>query len=267
MQRKNIYDILKEAKIDLEKEYARIYHMFYRNEIFIGRKYGSPHKIINDNFNYLNKNLVKRCLNIYDFDETYKFSFSDSPYDFDINYLISFCEYILNFIFSSPENIKNGLQSLTDHIESCMNDIGYTRAMKDNIAIYVESNPAALAVAEIVDDKISYSILEYNHHKLKGDLLNKKNILKHLADDIEPQKQKLKVIDEKTQDNLFFLLNHFIRHNNDGKNYIQQMDDSKKEQAYDDAYQLYLCAKLLLQNEEINQRIKPIKDSVKAKNF
>ena len=53
MQRKNIYDILKEAKIDLKKEYARIYHMFYRNEIFIGEEYGSPHQIINDNFSYL----------------------------------------------------------------------------------------------------------------------------------------------------------------------------------------------------------------------
>lgn len=48
------------------------------------------------------------------------------------------------------------------------------------------------AVAEIVDSKSAYAVVEYNHHLLKGNIAEKQRILKILADKSEPMKGELK---------------------------------------------------------------------------
>jgi hypothetical protein len=71
-----------------------------------------------------------------------------------------------------------------------------------------------------------------------------------MAADIEPQKNKLLDIDKDFGSQLFRLLNNFIRHNHDEKEYIVNLSKMELEEIYDDTYQMWLLAKLRLDNIE-----------------
>lgn len=114
------------------------------------------------------------------------------------------------------------LHNILQHIDSCIDEIGYKKIEKDSLYIIVEKNAAALAVAEVVKKDLAYPVMEYNHHKLKGDLSSKKSILKSMADDIEPERTKLNGLNKRFTSNLFQLFNNFIRHNNSKNEYISK---------------------------------------------
>ncbi len=257
--RKNIYDILRTAEIDLRREYDRLYKQFYNEPINTSYKsYRSIADLIAYNFVLLDKQLIGRCISVEDFNDSHDFYFIENPLEIDIELLISFAEYILTFclglIFSHILTIDK-LKQLPKNVISCMEDLGYQRIRKENCIIFVEKNPAAIAAAEIIESELSYSILEYNHHRLKGQLTKKRTILKHMADNIEPKRKELKSINEKFTSKLFWLLNKFIRHDISENEQIKKMTDDKLESVYDDIYQMWLLAILLLDNAERSKRI------------
>ena len=150
------------------------------------------------------------------------------------------------------------LHKIEMHIESCMEDVGYKKAERDGIIIFVENNQAAISISEIVEPQLSYSVLEYNHYKLKGNLDRKKDILKNMADSIEHERNALKSINSNFTSDLFQLFNKFIRHDNSDNNYISSMSDSEIEKIYDDIYQMWLLAKLQLEQADRNDKIREI---------
>lgn len=251
--RRNIYDILNDNNIDLSGEYSRIFNLFYVKPItsFIGDV--TVYELVSEHFCLLNKKLVGRCLSVEDFDNTYGFRFEEYPSGFDIDYLISFAEYVLNFVIAivnmgTPAVVNIGeLFKIKQHIDSCIDEIGYKCIEKESIYIIVEKNAAALAVAESVKKDLAYPVLEYNHHKLKGDLSAKKNILKNMADDIEPERAKLNSLNKRFTSDLFQLFNVFIRHNNFKNDYISKMSTCELEKIYDEIYQMWLLAKMQLE--------------------
>ena len=127
--------------------------------------------------------------------------------------------------------------------------------MGDSARILVPRKQEAIAVAEIVDKKLSYSVLEYNHHGLKGNLDKKKSILKLMADDIELQRKILNGINKTLADNLFQMLQKFVRHNNEDNPYIKGLSPNALEACYDDIYQMWLLAKLEIDNLERKKRV------------
>lgn len=129
-----------------------------------------------------------------------------------------------------------------------MEDIGYEFIEKEFMVIFAEKNPVTIAVAETVKEVLAYSLLEYNHYRLKGDLHSKKNILKNMADDIETERKALNNINKSFASDLFQLLNKFIRHNNSENPFISQMSDSELEAVYDEIYQMWLLAKMQLEH-------------------
>ena len=251
----------------LDKEYSRIYSLFYETETGYGI-YESLESIVEDNFCALPRYLIGRCLSLDDFNITNGFYFVPQPNDFSIETLIEISEYVINFVIalmnSDSVNVidNDTLYNVVMHIESCMEDVGYRRVDKEEIIIFVENNPAAVSVSEIVEPHLSYSVLEYNHHRLKGDLETKKIILKKMADDIEPEKSKLKSINNNFTSDIFQLFNAFIRHNNSDKDFISEMTDAELEEAYDDIYQMWLLAKLQLEYNSNSERIKKLKESI-----
>lgn len=66
--------------------------------------------------------------------------------------------------------------------------------MKGDCAIFVEASKEANAVSEIVPTQLSYELLEYNHHSLKGNFAWKREILKVMSDYIEPMQKELNVL-------------------------------------------------------------------------
>lgn len=94
MARKNLMEILKDAKIDLKEEYDRLYILFYC----------TPDSYRMRLFEYCEKHFWDMpfrgtCLNINDFEETHDICFEEEPDNFDLDYLVSFCEYTYNLAY------------------------------------------------------------------------------------------------------------------------------------------------------------------------
>lgn len=265
--RRNIYDILKNGKIDVKKEYLRIYELFYYRPFAVGIMVAPLIEHITEGFTKLDKRLIGRCLSIDDFNETYGYKFVECPQDFNIDYLISFSEYVVNFVYAflrygTWKSQEFELIDVIEHVRGCMEDIGYQFVEKDKIIIFVEKNPMSESVAEIVKDELSYSVLEYNHHALKGDLATKRNILKNMADDIENDRKSLNGINRSFTSDLFQLFNKFIRHDNSDNKFISTMSQSDVENVYDEIYQMWLLAKMQLEQSKRNESISKLLEMI-----
>ena len=161
------------------------------------------------------------------------------------------------------------MQFYVQQVLKVIEAIGYMENTQDGITDFVPKDQAAISVAEIIDPTLSYRVIEYNHHSMKGDLDRKKAILIALADRLEPQRKKLKQINSSFEDDLFYLFNSVnIRHNNrdrDGKYYIplvETMKDDEIERWYDDTYQMCLLAFLELDHLERKSRVKQLKKEI-----
>ena len=105
---------------------------------------------------------------------------------------------------------------------------------------------------------------------MKGDLEGKRNILLLLADQLEPQREKLKQINSQFESDLFFLFNNVnLRHNNTDlgnkshfKPCVAAMSTEEKEQWYDDTYQMCLLAFLELDNQDRKDRVNQLKAKI-----
>ena len=268
--RRNFAQVLKEAGIDLKKEYSRLYESFYLHEPYVvGSRYVSLWGYCASQFG--SYPFRGTCISLNDFDDTYGFSFDEHPSCFDIDYLVSFCEYSYNLsYYSKPSNYyHSNLDSYVDEqpshyvqlVEAIVDKIGYmivNDEESDNSFIILPKLPGAIAVSEICSQKNSFSVIEYNHFSLKGDLEKKVSILKRLADEIEPRRPELKQIPGSPESELFQMLNKFVRHNNESNPVIASMKPEEIENVYDDIYQMWLLSMLELDNVERKARTKEL---------
>ena len=268
--RRNIYDILNDENIDIRMEYSRLYSLFYSKEHCCVLDASTVEEMVEVYFREFGKNLIKRCISLEDFNKTFGFDFREQPSNFNINYLLLFYEYVFNFanvlsFLANYEDDSIELKKLCEYINECTENIGYKFIEKEGIFIIVENNPFAMSVAEIVEPKISYSVLEYNHFKLKGNVFKKKMILKQLAEDIESERKKLKSICSKLCDNLFQLLNAFIRHETNSNVYISSLNDDELEKVYDEIYEMYLLAKMQLEYHKNSKFVSEVIKNLRSK--
>lgn len=79
---------------------------------------------------------------------------------------------------------------------------------QDGFVIYVEKSPAAFSVAENeeIPKEISYKLISYNHHSMKGNLQEKKNIILKLAELLEAKRSELSIVDKDFSSDLFICL-------------------------------------------------------------
>lgn len=276
MERRNFAQILEEAEIIIEREYERLYCSFYRQRIFDG--FGSNLSLYEYcQMNFLNIPFRGTCLTLDDFEDFYNIHFDRNPSDFDLDYLIRFCEYTYNMlIYLNPMNPMGNLsfnapyQIYLQQIYKVVEKTGYMYSQnKQGITIFIPKSPEAMSVAEIVEPEISYKVIEYNHHLLQGNIEGKKEILLKLADILESRRKELKGINKTIETNVFMLFNYMnIRHDNCSKEspkyieYVANMPKKDLEQWYDETYQLALLALLELDNIERNSIISELKNCI-----
>lgn len=255
--RRNFAQVLKEGKIDLKNEYSKFYNIFYGKE---NRDDMSIADMVSKNF--INYHFRGTCLTLEEFDETYGFNFVKEPQDFSEDYLISFMEYTYNFmVHLSSSFLFFGMNThiYMQQFKKVVDMIGYMYASENGVTIFVPRDSNAIAVAEskLIPDNLSYKVLEYNHHSLKGDIETKREILVKLASVLESQDKKLNSINQTFKSDLFQLLNSCnIRHNNKEesskqyKKYIAEISDAELEHTYDEIYQMCLLAFMQLEHAD-----------------
>ena len=275
MSRIPFSQVLKNAGLDLKKEYERLFELFYLKIIQIGNNRFTVYDWCDTFFD----NLPFRgtCINLDDFNNTFGFHFESIPPSFDIDYLVRFCEYSYNLAYPN-QSLDDGMKitfernpagAYIQHLLKVIEKIGYMEnKLPDGVTDFVPKDQVAISVSEIVDPDLSYRVIEYNHHSMKGDLKRKKAVLLALADKLEPHRPKLAQINKTLENDLFFLFNNVeIRHNNtdpDGKNCNPLVTEMNKEQIeawYDDTYQMCLLAFLELDHLERKNRIKELKNN------
>jgi len=268
--RRNFADVLRNAKIDLKREYSKLYDLFYGKD---DRDEKSLADLISLNFESIY--FRGTCLDLEDFDEQNGFNFVEQPQDFNIDYLVSFCEYVYNLVVAFEDRFFFSQINKTFYIQQIykvVEAIGYMQSSEDGLTIFVEKNQAAISVSEIVPKEISYKVISYNHHTYKGDLDSKREILVKLAYVLEPKESALLGIDNQFKSDLFYLLNTLgLRHNNldpEGKQYkafVANMTNEELEHWYDETYQMCLLAFLRIEHIERKKAINELKKKVEAK--
>ena len=267
----NMYDIIKKQKFDVAKEYARIWKLFNTGDI-VGPRAIPLSSQLEGCIQFFPDTFKRRALTLADFNEIYGFKFDPPNERVTTDQLISYCEYVVTLCDYLWEYSSDHLEDDTDYlsealyqtVESCMDELGLVSAKRDCITIYVDKEPAVIAVAEMVDESLAYDVKAFIHKHTKGDLHKKKTILKFLADDIEPYRKMLKGINGSLESNLFQMLHRFIRHNNDTNPYIEGLSSEEIETNYDDIYQMWLLAKLELDNLERKGRVEEVLRKINA---
>lgn len=268
--RRNFAQILKDAQIDIKMEYQKLYGMLYDRSIQISNMNSiSAYDELSERF--IDFYFRGTCLSIDEFNNMHGFHFEKEPSDFNIDHLVSLCEYIYNMLMAyqgvqgsmgygymtgmhAPINVQFYFIQINQVIEK----IGYMQANEDGFIIFVEKSPAAIAVAEseIIPQNLSYKLISYNHYAMKGNLDAKKDTLLQFALILEAKRSDLKKVDETLETNLFYVFNNLnIRHNNTNpdlkgkyKAYVAQMSSEELEKWYDETYQMCLLASLQLEN-------------------
>lgn len=272
MERRNFLQVLSEKGTDFKKEYDRLYTLFYLQRIPAPNGGNLALKDYVE-FNFLQFPFRKTCLTLEDFDSTYKFYFERVPHGFDLNYLLSFCEYTYNFVIwmslESQLTVYSNRQQSQMYIQQVRNvidEVGYMPLAQGYITIFIPKEPDAIAVSEIVESDVSYKVLEYNHYTMKGDIARKRETIRTLADQLEPRRGELTAINKTLADNVFFMFNNInIRHNNcaeGDKHYkeaVAKMSQDILENWYDETYQLCLLAFLELDNVERTKKVSELK--------
>lgn len=260
--RKNFADILKSAKVDIKKEYEQLYELLYDRNL--DKDYFEKTSLYDEfSENFINVWFRGTSLSLEDFDEQYGFDFEKYPQNFNIDYLINFCEYFYNLIcayIDVPALNKYNVTFILHQINRVIEAIGYISTKQDELTIFTEKSLAAIAVSEIVPNEISYKVISYNHHSMKGNLENKKDTILKLANLLEGKRKQLKSINPSLEDDLFYAFNNLnLRHNNKDKDYkekykkyIAYMPDIDLEQWYDEVYQMCLLA--FLEIEQIDRK-------------
>lgn len=271
--RKSFVDILHSAQFDVTTEFDRLKTLFYKqtikyqpqNSIYI--KNITLHDIINSWFALVS--FRNNALSLDDFDSANDFTFSQYHSSVDIDYFVTFCEYLENIILDIQKKLPSDFWGvcnlIVQQIHNSIEKICYMELKKDDLISYVPKNATAINAAEIIgDDDLSYNTIYYNHHSLSGDLEGKKEILIKFANLFESRKAESKGVCDKLSENLSYAFNNFnIRHNNidpaskSYQEFFAKLSDFEKEELYDDTYQLCLEFFIALDNKN---KIKKFED-------
>lgn len=265
--RRTFEEALKLGKIDIRSEYEKLYHLIYEWRNSPVAK--TARECISENF--ISIRFRGTCLKLQEFEQMHDLVFEKYPKDVDVDYLVSFCEYYVNMLYAIA--IYDDL--ILNQIDVVIDSIGYEKTFNDERrVIYVEKSPSAIAVAESaqISAELSYKVLEYNHHSLKGDIEKKKDIINKLAHLLEPRRKELDAVAPSLSSDVFFAFNKMnIRHNNvdptDSAKYVKEvaeMNPAVLEEWYDEIYQMCLLSFLELDQIERKKKFVMLKNAIET---
>ena len=275
MTRKNIFEILEE-KYDIHTAFNSVMMLFNKPSIISYEEYNNgkliPVEEAIDKHCFYAWKQRKGCINLDNMKKMLDLHTrvpSDKEdmlvcleYFCNIVYLANTKLYYNNFLIADSYQKTQQFIMLEENIELLLEHINYEKAVfnEQEKVILVPKNPAATAVAEISSKDTAMAILQYHHASLKGQLAEKKDILRRIAQEYEPLLDKpIEGYTEyfKTANNM--LNNLDIRHNNKAgkkKNALAtSLTNEELENWYDELYQLLLFCVLIKDNKDRKDKI------------
>ncbi len=270
--RRTFAQALNSAKVNPKKEYSKLFDLFYGKDKRDGKSLADLISLNFEGFYFRGT-----CLDLDEFDEEFGFHFVEQPQDFDMDYLVSFCEYIYNFVLHFDDRFFFGELNkhfYLQHINKVIDALNYVQSSENGIIIFVPHDNVALSVSELeqIPEDVSHKILSYHHHSMKGDIEAKKATLIVLASQLEPQERALSQIDNSFKSDLFYAFNNLnIRHNNvdpsDKRYYkkvVAEMSSEELEHWYDETYQMCLLAFMRLEQKDRKKEFDEVKNRIET---
>ena len=109
-----------------------------------------------------------------------------------------------------------------------------------------------------------YSLMHQDEWEVEQELTSIYYLSEHSCKYFEPMRKKLKAIAPSIESTLFQLFQKFVRHNYRSHPHIRGLSDREIEECYDDIYQMWLLAKLELDNVERTRKVKRILDEINS---
>lgn len=277
--RRNFAQILESGKVDYKKEYKKLYDLLFYEYMDMNGDYHSTYTALSNSFTSFY--FHGTYLSLQEFDEENGFNFPDPSQDNpQIEDLILLMEYFYNMLvgYMGLQNMSFcgsvNAQFLMQHILKVCDAIGYKQESEGDFTVFVEKNAVVTAVAEsdLIPDDLSYKLITYDHHSMRGNLEKKKSIIVRLAGILEGKQARLNQVNPTLKKDLFYIFNNFnIRHNNcdsqskDYKPAIANMDKEKLENWYDETYQMCLLAFMELEQADRKPNFDAIKADIEKK--
>ena len=280
--RRSFAEVLKSAKFNYKDEYDRLYHLLFDKDFESPN--GGEDWSLYDYFDsaFLRFYFAGTCLSLEEFDKKYGFNFTIPGEESSIDDLVLLLEYFQNLVkglrcanctlYRFSRTINEDF--LSRYLHKMAEEMGYKFSSQDGLSILVEKNAVVTAVAEsdLIPDDLSYKLITYDHHSMRGDLERKKAIIVRLASILEGKQMELNLVNSALKKDLFYIFNNFnLRHNNcdsKSKNYkpgIASMDKQELENWYDETYQMCLLAFMELEQADRKPKFDAIKDEIEKK--
>ena len=163
---------------------------------------------------------------------------------------------LLSYSHGKYNMLKQNIVSLLDCLGYC-----FRWDKEQELMLLCSKNDLSDTVVEKVEPEIAKKIWEYNYFKNKGDLESKRNVLRSIANDLEPKREIISNLSPKISTSLFWGLNKLqIRHNTDeGRKIIAKFTIEELETTYDYVYQTALLAFFIVEDKTCYERINEIK--------
>ena len=269
MNRENIFDRLNQY-FNLDVEMRRINALFVSSFYYViisPRKRISycPEEIV-DEWCIFDWKQRKNCINCNDMRYTLRIPDFNYVDHYSEDEVLTYLEYIENILFLCEEWRKSHSEiqttdeyrMLRENLSAVLDTLDLEAiCFEDEQQVFLkEKNGVINTILENVEDNIAIDIVRYKHHTLKGKLDEKRKILAYLALQFEKMRKQLKGMQCNVESDTGFLLDTFIRHNNDEKEYIKELAYYELESWYDKIYELILVCfmqnKYLDYKQEIN---------------
>lgn len=286
MGRKSYFDLIAEMGFDAEREYDSLQKLLNRKTNMYNSRTYSLENIFSEKFlNYSNrKSFVDYTELQYYLEEN--FDIEDLLFLFT-EFLVDYFDYlskIEGYVGRGKSQLQiSQLKSFEETIRqniACFLELSNHELLEleDGRQIIVEKNAYASEVSQIISAnniQEAIKVLEYNHFSNKGNLSRKREILKSLADYLEPLRKELnadgklpEVLRSQNKkiiaiEKLFEMYNNLgVRHNND-KQYSREFSEQEMEQWYDDIYTSTLFIILSLEESRILSNLDELKKNLK----
>ena len=272
--RKDFYDIIGEMNFNIIKEYETLLALFEEEKMPF---WGMTLKKYIDTHYFRSLKFRGTYISLDDFMDDFDLNIPSN----ELNDLFVFCEFLIAILPKSKlsENmyLKNYAMVILGNINIILERTNHKLvniSSTENKIIIIENNKITSLASEITGDtNVSFDILEYNHHALKGDLDKKKKILTSIGLYIEPilksralQKSGYKQLESDAG----FVFNNFhIRHNNKegakSQEYITKLNVSELEEWYDKAYEIALAVIIINNHLKVESKLAELKSNYKWK--